>query len=382
MLTDPQPTLRPYAFVTDGSAGSFMDNVARAISRDASAQDLLCRPQAEVMSDLKARAKSSGKPAIKSLYWSVRCPDATAWGGLRARTLLADPTCLRWIDLADDPSLPALASLIHRPGHWRTLRYVPLRRATFLHQPVAGPARIVKLKRPDRAAEAAARLAATLAALGPDPGFDIPRLLALGADGSFALSLCHGTPIGIGLPHDAPGLLRRIGRMHARLHCADPSLLPKGLPVAALDCLTLSAALLPDLASRLGPLMARLGHRPGVAPPVLCHGDFGLEQILHDDGALSLVDLDLCHAGDAAADIARFLVALADDQPDGVDPAVAEANYLDGYAEVRTLPDPARMRWFRAGAVAARLLVCLRKDQTHGGRIGRLLAQIDAQVLA
>ncbi len=381
-MTDSQPIQHPYAFLTDGSAGRFMDSIARAISRDADAQALLGHPQAEVMSDLKARVKSSGKPAIKSLYWSVRCPDAAVWGGLRARTLLADPTRMQWIDLSDDPSLPTLATLVPQPGRWRMLRYVPLRRATLFHQPVTGAARIVKLKRPDRAAEATGCLAAARAALGPNPGFRMPDLLMPGTEGSFALSVCRGTPIGHCFPPDASDLLRRIGRMHARLHCADPSSMSEGRPVAAMDCLALSAALMPHIGAGIASLRRLLRNRPSVAAPVLCHGDFGLEQILHDDGALSLVDFDLCHAGDAAADIARFLVALADDLPNGIDPRVAEAKYLKGYAEVRTLPDTARMRWFRAEAVAARMLVCLRKDQAHPCRIGRLLAQIDALVPA
>lgn len=68
--------------------------------------------------------------------------------------------------------------------------------------------------------------------------------------------------------------------------------------------------------------------------------------------------------------MARFLVALAENPSVGLPPDAAGAAYLAGYAEVRTPPAPDRLQWFRAEALAARLLVCLRKDQP----LDRLLA--------
>lgn len=382
MLTLAPPGLRPYAFLTDGSPGRFMDDIALAISSDAQAQKLLSNPQAEVVSDLKARVKSSGKPVVKALYWSVRCRDPGAWGGITARTLLADPGRMDWIDLPHDPALLALADLHTEPGHWQILRYVPLRRATLLHQPASGPPVIIKVKRPDRAADAASRLTAAQAALGQFPGFAIPRLLDTRADGTFALSLCRGTPLSAGFPDDAPGLMRRIGQMHASLHRTVPVGLPPGRHSPAADILDLAAALRPALCRFLAPVTRLLRSRPRPSAPVLCHGDLGFDQILHENGVLSLVDFDLCHAGEAAADIAHFLVALAGNPPPGLPAAVAEAAYLDGYAELRALPDWDRLHWFRTEAVAARLLVCLRKDQAQPQQVARLLSHIEGGGLA
>jgi Phosphotransferase enzyme family len=382
VLTLAPPTLRPYAFLTDGSPGRFMDDVALAISSDAQALKLLDNPQAEVVSDLKTRVKSSGKPAVKALYWSVRCPDPGTWGRMQARTLLADPDRMDWIDLPQDPALPALADLHTEPGHWQILRYVPLRRATLLHRSASGPPVIIKVKRPDRAKDAAGRLTAAQAVLGQFPGFAIPRLLDTRADGTFALSLCRGASLSAGFPDDVPGLMRRIGQMHASLHITVPVGLPPGSHSPATDILDLAAALHPALCRLLAPLTQLLRSRPRPSAPVLCHGDLGFDQILHENGAMSLVDFDLCHAGEAAADIARFLVALAGNPPPGLPAAVAEAAYLDGYAELRALPDRDRLHWFQTEAVAARLLVCLRKDQAQPQQITRLLSQIGGSGLA
>ncbi|MCU0800997.1 MAG: aminoglycoside phosphotransferase family protein [Rhodobacteraceae bacterium] len=360
--------LRPYAFVKAGRAGRLMDRVAAAIAQDGQALTLLAHPKAQVMSDIKLRLKSSGSVAIKALYWSVRCPDPSAWGGLRARTLLGDDDQLIWVDLPDDPALPALASLSSQAGAWQVLRYVPLRRATLMYRPSGGAMRIVKVKRPDRACDAARRLAAVNAALGNAAPFATPQLLGSAPDGTFALSVCPGAPVGTALFH-------QIGRMHAALHACPTPVMNAGLPVEHADTgtidLSLIAALRPDLAPRLGPLAQTLRNMPAVGRAVLCHGDLGLDQILQQNGALSLVDFDRSHLGEAAADIAHFLLAI---------PPEAEAPYLVGYSQIRPLPDPDLLHWFRCRNLVARLLVSLRKDQPD--QTDHLLQRLHAPVPA
>lgn len=378
----PTPPFRPYAFLREGSAGRWMDQVARAIASDARARAILSRPEARVTSDLKARVKSSGTLAIKALYWSVHCPDPRAWGGIRARTLLADPCGMTWIDLPRDPALPALAGLMAQPGSWQVLRYVPLRRATLLHQPPDGPARIVKVKRPDRATDAARRLQAAQAALGNGQPFTIPRLLETGPEGIFALSLCPGVALAAGARVDPLCLLAQIGQMHARLHMAPTAGLPPDDAGSAVQDLDLTAALLHDHMPRLAPLIPQLRDRPSPSEPVLCHGDFGFDQILQDADSLSLVDFDRCHAGEAAADIARFLVTLIERPPAGLTSPAAKAAYLDGYAQVRALPGRNRLTWFVTEAAATRLLVRLRKDLALAPQMQKLLDLIAAPVLA
>ena len=367
---------KPYAFLPEGSARRFIDRIAAEIAGDARALALLERPGARVTSDLKARVKSRGTPLVKGLYWSVQCPDPSAWGGLRARTLIAGLDRLDWLDLPTDPKLPALPRLRTSAGVWKILRYIPLRRMTLWHQPAVGPARIIKVKRTDRAADAAHRLALASAATQDGFGFTVPRLLETVPDGAFALSLCPGTALGTGLPGDAGVTLRAIGRMHASLHrCSAPGLPPEDRPANPLPLIT---ALCPDLS--LSDLAHQLQDRPARSAPVLCHGDFALDQILLGPDGLALVDFDRCHAGDAAADIARFLVNLAEAPCPGPTAAQARTAYLAGYAEVREPPDPARLNWHLAEAVANRILVCLRKDQPH--LIPGFLALIQSPVQA
>jgi Ser/Thr protein kinase RdoA (MazF antagonist) len=281
-----------------------------------------------------------------------------------------------WLELPTDPELPALPRLQASAGEWRVLRFVPLRRMTLWHQPPSGPARIVKLKRPDRAADAAHRLALAFAATNRRPGIAMPRLLKTSPDGAFALPLCPGTPLGAGLPCDAATTLRAIGRMQATLHRCSPTGLPPDDP--PLHPLPLIAALCPGLP--LSDLADQLRHRPAPSALVLCHGDFALDQILLGPDGLSLVDFDHCHRGEAAADIARFLVTLAEAPPPGLTAAQAGPAYLAGYAEIREPPNPALLDWHFAEAVANRILVCLRKDQPH--LIPRLLEQVQGQVPA
>jgi hypothetical protein len=372
---------RLYAFLADGgSAARLMDRVAMTIASDVQAQALLSRPRAKVLSDIKVRVKSGGSPAIKSLYWSVQAPDRAAWGGLSARTLIVGPQGGRWLDLPADPALGALEGLQRQPVIWEVLRYIPMRRATLLHRPDAEhadkPAHIVKVKRPERAADAARRLAAVNEALGVAPPVIIPRLLQVSADGTLRMSLCQGASLGSIPGRRVSGLLWRIGQMHARLHACPCDGLPFGPTVSDEKALAFIGALSPNLRGLADRLSRNLGARPLPSAPVLCHGDAGLDQILLDGERLSLVDFDLSHAGEAAADIAQFLVVLAENGFGEDD----RARYLDGYADVRRRPEPARLQWFLAKAVTARVLVYLRKDQAH--RIPRVLGLIDEGITA
>ena len=160
----------PFAILAEGSAGRFIERVSAVIAGDAKGLALLERPGARVASDLKARVKSKGTPLVKGLYWTVQVPDPSAWGGLQARTLIPGPDRVDPFDLPRDPKLPALSRLHSRAWDWKVLRDVPHRRMTLWQQPAVGPARIVQVKRPDRSADAAHRLALDLppprAALG------------------------------------------------------------------------------------------------------------------------------------------------------------------------------------------------------------------------
>ena len=97
--------------------------------------------------------------------------------------------------------------------------------------------------------------------------------------------LCPGTALGTGLPGDAGVILRAIGRMHASLHrCSALGLPLEDPPSNPLPLITALCAKppLPDLAHQLR-------DRPAPSAPVLCHGDFALDQIVLGPDGLALI---------------------------------------------------------------------------------------------
>lgn len=374
---------RPYAFIARGSAVGFVYDVARFIADDGAAGEALAQPDHHILSDIKPRTKPADSLSIKSLYWSVQHHDPQAWGGLRARTLLAERGGMAWHSLPDDPALPALATLAAVPGRWAVLRYVPFRRATLLHQPPGAPPRIVKVKRPERALDAAHRLRCVGEALLDLPGVRIPRLIQDPQDGVFAFSFLPGRPLGLpSTPQDAVPLLRRIGQLHATLHDAPASALPTEEVPSAADELETAAQLCPDLIPKLASLAARLRQRPDPTSKALCHGDLALDQFLMQGDALSLVDFDRCHAGDPAADIARFVVHVAEQATGNLSPTAAIDAYAQGYAERRALPDADHLAWHLANAAAARVMIRIRKDQVDTKALSGMLEMGNIQVTA
>lgn len=116
--------------------------------------------------------------------------------------------------------------------------------------------------------------------------------------------------------------------MIARLHGQDAAALPPA--PARVDAARWLAAILPGLA--MPPATAR-----PAGGQQLCHGDLALGQILDGPHGLCLVDLDRCHRGDAAADLARFLVSLQDETL-LQDWRAATAAICQGYLDCADLP--------------------------------------------
>jgi len=365
---------RPYAFVARGSAAGFVDDVAQCIATDGIARAAVAQPGHQVMSDIKARTRPADSLSIKSLYWSVQNRDPAVWGGLRARTLRAERGGIEWHSLPEDPALPALAGLAAIPGRWAVLRYVPFRRATLLHQALGGQACIVKVKRPDRAVDAAHRLRCVAEALKPLPEIGIPTLLQEPQDGVFSFSFRPGRPLALPpSPDRATALLRRIGQMHAALHDTPATALPMEEVPSAAEELETAAQLCPSFIPRLAMLAARLRQRPEPGVSALCHGDLALDQFLMEGEALSLVDFDRSHAGDPAADVARFMVHLAEQALGLLPRALALEAYLQGYAERRALPASEPLGWHLANAAAARVMIRIRKDQVDPRAMSEIL---------
>lgn len=178
--------------------------------------------------------------------------------------------------------------------------------------------------------------------LEPMPGqswLDCGRSTAIDALRSLgrAIAVVHETPLG----GEISTGVRRFGRLDlARV-------------VRAGD---LISAALPDVAVAAGKLTDRLASDPPSAQvPVLLHGDAHPGNVLVDRDQMSLIDIDQAGTGPAAADIGSLLARLAyggvlGETDHGTADLMSSA-FLEGYAQVRALPDDQTLDWYAAAAL-------------------------------
>lgn len=325
----------------------------RAIEADQAARRLLCDRDARVRVDVQTRFGDGGG-RVKSVLWSVQVPDH-ACPGLAARTLHLTPQAALWFDRAEDPGLP----LSDLPKGASLLRYIPARRAT-LRIGYGPDGTILKLKKPDRRDDAVLRHRAVLAA-ARGSGLRMPDLIGTCGTHGLRQTLCPGTAL------DASPCrieqLRAVGRLVAQLHALDAQALPEAPASSAAEAWL--EAILPGL---IPP------HRPAPAQdrPQLCHGDLALGQFLDGPEGLFLVDLDRCHRGSAAEDLARLLVSLQD-EPGLADRHAAAAAICQGYLDGAALPEG--LGAALAAAELDRLRVLLTKGLATRSRIKAGLTQ-------
>jgi aminoglycoside phosphotransferase len=113
---------------------------------------------------------------------------------------------------------------------------------------------------------------------------------------------------------------------------------------------------LPDVAAAAGKLTHRLAADPPEPQvPVLLHGDCHPGNVLVASHLVSLIDIDQAETGPAAADIGSLLARLAYGAVLGetdLPTAALMANaFLEGYAQVRALPDDRTLDWYAAAAL-------------------------------
>lgn len=115
----------------------------------------------------------------------------------------------------------------------------------------------------------------------------------------------------------------------------------------------------PDARLEAASLAEELARRcePSHATRVCLHGDVHPKNAVARGGAFTLIDLDQCATGDAAADLGSLLASLTygritsgASQPSAK--ALGEA-FLSGYASVRALPSPSALRWHTAASLLA-----------------------------
>ena len=351
--------------------------------------------------ELRPGRKAGGAVELRRFYWSIQRADPAAATGFRARTLHYDRRlgASRTCDFPDEPLMEWLTQddgplLCHGDGAAvQILRYIPLRRVTFLVRDAPGlPARVIAktkgeagLLRATRALvathQAAARAGAGKLAVPRPVRLDTRRRLLYleelpGRSLDEALS-----QIGV-----AEGM-SRLGTLHRQLQ----ELPVRGLRVrrGANDWLrtagmaaTQVGLLVPSVASRAQALYDELvGAAPGDGELLFCQGDFVPSQILCHSSGWSVVDLDDGHYGDPLAEVASLFTALPQELGlTGGTAELAQQTYLDAYLRQSCQPlDTDRWRWLLAVAQLLHLARRAIKGRAAPGEAQTVLDGIGAE---
>jgi hypothetical protein len=137
-----------------------LEHLHQLVQSDEKSQLLLrTGPQgpAQVISDFAAGRRNDGSYRLRHFYW---CGLDTTGSHIAARTLTYHrrDDAVRWSDFPDDTDLPTISAVLQAYPAITFLRYIPLRRLTYVSQLEAGRLCVVKIKRADRSKDAAMRL--------------------------------------------------------------------------------------------------------------------------------------------------------------------------------------------------------------------------------
>ena len=257
--------------------------------------------------------------------------------GFRARTLFWDRRTAeaRIIDFPDEPVMDWLVSAdggalsSHgEQARLRILRYIPLRRVTFLLEDAAGlPNRVIAKTKRTKSIVRATRALVSARRAAERAGVDTFRLpQPVRLDARRRLLYLAELP-GRALPDvlaagdlDRAAALHRLGRVHREVHELDPTHVrvrrtDDWLAITAVAADQI-AALVPSTGPRVAALVARLATAtPDDADLAFCQGDFVPSQILCDPGGWAVLDFDDAHHADPHAEVAALYVALGRELP-------------------------------------------------------------------
>lgn len=333
---------------------------------------------------------------LDRFYYSIQYPDHTLPGGLYAWSLHYSKSdgITKIYEFPNEPKLAHLAGFIHSPVNRdiKVLRYVPLRRATFLtpasHEQ---PSSIGKLKKPNRCKEGYRRLV-DIAEIADKTACTTPAPKGLDSLHSvFYQELVPGVETGLIINRENYELyLSEIGKLHAQLHTWpisddkpwDRDDVMKNIPHDLVDIIFFLPLTTPFL-EKIGNWLKQGEKYLKTKPKAFCHGDFACSQILHHAGGWSVVDFDLAGLGDPYQDMAMFLVSLSYDvdffqeYPEFL--PTAYAAYLQGYQDVNEDGmDSDTLNWYLVCAEIYYLNLILKKDRFTGLALERAQFRLQA----
>lgn len=278
-----------------------------------------------------------------------------------------------WWTLPNDRRMRNLGTLLDAPAHVREasgvdwsradlVEYAPERSATARVVDAAGRttgyAKAYRDRDPLELTESYNRVEAALAHV---PGVRTPRVVGGSpADGIIVLEPMPGiswTELDVAEMHAA---MSRFGAAIAHAHGL-PTEHGRGpfgrYPISRVrNSADLVATARPDLAAAASRIRELLGDGPPVTgPSVSLHGDVHSNNVLFDGDVVAMIDFDQGGSGPAAADLGSLLSTLLAGKilhPERAVDGLGTA-FLDGYASVRELPDPAELRWYTAAAFVA-----------------------------
>ncbi len=346
--------------------------------------ELLARQEQGLASSVHAEIKTKVVDGVRQLdrfYYSIQYPNTKTPGGLYAWSLhySGKNRTTKAYEFPNDPKLSHLADFINAPENKgiKLLRYVPLRRVTFL-KPGQNqqPDMIGKLKKPNRAKDGYLRLA-EIASVNSSFGFTIPHAETLDNDYAvFYQTLLPGEEITYLLNEiNYLDLLFDIGKLQGnlgKLLLANNKRWDRdGIPKNLRNDLAEIPFYLPETAE----FIAKVGHWLSEQQKnliqftdIFCHGDFACSQILKHQNGWSIVDFDLAGIGNPYQDTAMFVASLGHDvplfqeQPQLISAAMLA--YLDGYegASLHSI-DPLTFVWHLVCAEIYYLALILKKDR-------------------
>ena len=223
-----------------------------------------------------------------------------------------------------DPRLPALVRMSDRafageaigpgatPAAVITLRYRPGERHVLRYERSA-EGRYAKLYRPGAAGAACRRAVAVCAAVSCGPAAVRavrPRLWR--SEDALVTPLVRGHPATVEeVDLEAAGSLLRV--IHRGVAPPEPAATLAGEIEAVERAAQHIDALLPPVGAVLRRTLAAArerGERAGEQRAVLIHGDFKLDHLLWDGGAVTVIDLDRARPGEPALDLGKMLADL------------------------------------------------------------------------